>query len=212
LPHPEPGTAPGPATGTRIPGGISPGLFGSVGGGTIGFFVPVVSPTPTTCGSWQNGECTEVVVTASRVWVSLTSGFDIGSDGDFFSGMPDSYACLGVSEIGGASVCRANRSGNLYLEVGAGLGSPINFSFGKSPNADAYLSGFSISGNGFPGAGASFNSTGVSGWAVQSGFPGFGATYGINLNSIYNGSISNLSHFANTFAGGFVNMYYPGGH
>jgi len=64
-----------PPTGTRIPGGISPQLLGSVGGGTTGFPVKIAVGGPSTGGLCENGICTDIVVTVSIIYLWVDWGY-----------------------------------------------------------------------------------------------------------------------------------------
>jgi len=134
----------------------------------------------------------------------------------FLTGINDSFGCVGGGEGIVLSVCRANNSGNIYGLIGGGIGSPISVTGGITPDADAYLGGPGISGNGFPGGGLSFDTTGVNAWALQVGTPGVEASWGFNLTDAYRNGAAAVDHGINVidsilhiYARGFVNRMYP---
>lgn len=65
-------------TGTRIPGGGSAQLFGSVGGGTVGFpmsgSTAVTGGGPSVCTAWEGDQCVAQTVTATITWQSTELG------------------------------------------------------------------------------------------------------------------------------------------
>jgi hypothetical protein len=128
-------------------------------------------------------------------WLSVTYVNSDGSgsyfDGSTYSrwsapdfGIGDYFACIGISSYAAGGFCYSD--GHLYSYVGGSVGpSPVDLTFGTSADADAFLEGWSVAGNGLPGAGVSFNDDGtVAATAWVTGTPGGSITYGVDLNDL----------------------------
>lgn len=119
------------------------------------------------------------------------------------------FSCVGGSYFGTGGVCRTFR-GEYYLYAGVSYPPGGDFSLGYAYNsAEDALPGFSISGNGFPGASFSVSKQGLLPNAWTYGTPGGSATYTISITDIsstLSGIGQHASNVFGTFSNGFYNM------
>jgi hypothetical protein len=114
---------------------------------------------------------------------------DTRMEGGFFASVGVSFGPAG----GGVTV----GGGDIYVYGSVGVGAtPVDISFGYSNDLENYLGGYSVSGNGMPGAGLSFDEEGnLTATAWQVGTPGVSASYEISLTDVWNQLESNIRDF-----------------
>ena len=120
------------------------------------------------------------------------------------------FVCGGVGYFGGVGgICGANNPNDIYLYLGAGTPGPT-LNLGIATDTTAYLGDFSGSYVSPTGTGAGLSGD-LQNSTIMFGTPGASITFGISVVDSANAIVSIYNNFENTFAGGFVDQYYPSG-